>query len=311
MLFIFAAGIKLGIKWGKQDDIPFIATGEYSIGIYTGNSPFAILPPDGIDNPVLTAEDVTDSPAHFEADPFMVQNENTWYMFFEILNAETNQGDIGLAVSRNGFNWQYKQVVIDEDFHLSYPYVFEHENDYYMILYKETRAPGLRLYKARRFPTDWNHIETMLKGSYYDPCIFQYGEKWWLFAEENHGFLHLYYADDLKGRWTEHPKSPVVRNDPDISRPGGRVLVMGDDVIRFAQGCYAAYGTNVRAFEISVLTTLQYHEVEHPANPVITATGTGWNADGMHQIDAHRIGESEWIACVDGYRDRLLFGWKY
>jgi hypothetical protein len=311
MFFSLVGGIRLGLRWGKQDDIPFVATGEYSIGIYTGDSPFSIWPADGIDNPVLTAEDVTDIPAHYVADPFMVRVDNSWYMFFEILNAETNQGDIGLAISPDGFNWQYEQVVIDEEFHLSYPYIFNHEGNYFMILYKEKRATGLGLYIADRFPANWSYVRTMLKGSYYDPSIFYYREKWWLFAEENHGFLHLYYADELTGIWAEHPESPIVRSNPNISRPGGRVLVTDDEVIRFAQGCYPAYGTNVQAFRIIRLTTSEYQEEEIPANPIITATGKGWNADGMHHMDAHRIGENRWIACVDGNRDHLLFGWKY
>jgi hypothetical protein len=33
--------------------------------------------------------------------------------------------------------------------------------------------------------------------------------------------------------------------------------------------------------------------------PVVTKTGTGWNATGMHHLDLHKIGE-RLIAVVDG-----------
>jgi hypothetical protein len=33
--------------------------------------------------------------------------------------------------------------------------------------------------------------------------------------------------------------------------------------------------------------------------PLVKATGTGWNADAMHHVDAHQIGKDKWIAIVD------------
>src|SRR5205807_6639247 len=105
----------------------------WSIGIYVGDSPFHFLPVAGIENPVLTQLDVSDIPASFIADPFMIQAGDAWYMFFEAKNAMTRKGEIGLAVSKDGLNWSYKQIVLAEPFHLSYPYVFESEGEYYMI----------------------------------------------------------------------------------------------------------------------------------------------------------------------------------
>src|SRR5262249_62359225 len=57
----------------------------WSIGIYTGKSPFALRPPAGVVNPVLTAQHVTDVRARYVADPFMLRHESSWYMFFEVL----------------------------------------------------------------------------------------------------------------------------------------------------------------------------------------------------------------------------------
>ena len=30
------------------------------------------------------------------------------------------------------------------------------------------------------------------------------------------------------------------------------------------------------------------------------ATGNGWNAAGMHHVDAHQQPDGKWLACVDG-----------
>ncbi len=61
------------------------------------------------------------------------------------------------------------------------------------------------------------------------------------------------------------------------------------------------YQTQVRAFEITELTTTTYRDHEKGENPVLTANGMSWNESGMHHIDPHPIGGGRWIACVDGF----------
>lgn len=41
---------------------------------------------------------------------------------------------------------------------------------------------------------------------------------------------------------------------------------------------------------------------------LLKETGTGWNAHGMHNIDPHQLDNGQWIACVDGYQKRLIYG---
>ena len=68
------------------------------------------------------------------------------------MNALSGHGDIGLAVSDDGINWSYKQIVLDEPFHMSYPYVFKWQEDFYMIP-ESQEANSVRLYRALDFPT--------------------------------------------------------------------------------------------------------------------------------------------------------------
>lgn len=304
--------------------IPFVErverqTREWSIGIYTAKDPFNFTSPGNISNPVLTADDVTDVNATFVADPFMLRENNTWYMFFEVFNTDTHQGDIGLATSSDGFNWTYEQIVLDEPFHLSYPGVFKKDNEYYMI--PETgQANSIRLYKANSFPKEWSFVKTLLTGYYVDSTIFRYNGKWWIFAETNpkgNDTLSLYYSNNLMGPWTEHPKSPIIEGNANIARPGGRVVTFDGRIIRYTQDDAPTYGNQVRAFEIDVLTTLNYEEHEVYASPVLETSGIGkkrfespdWNTDGMHHIDTHQISQNEWIACVDGLQVSSVFEW--
>lgn len=277
----------------------------WSIGIYTGDSPFQLRAPANKPNPVLRHTDVTDVSAEFVADPFMLQHDGRWHMFFEVLERETQRGVISLATSDNGFNWSYQQIVLRESFHLSYPYVFEWEGNAYMI--PETLgASAICLYKADDFPTRWSLQQKLIDGAHADPSLVRFDDLWWLFVcstPYKHETLRLYFARDLVGPWKEHPRSPIVRGDKCRARPAGRILVVDGRVMRFAQDCFPHYGTHVRAFEINELTRETYVEKEHPNSPVLSPSGQGWNAMGMHHVDAHRQDDGQWIACVDGRLD--------
>jgi hypothetical protein len=278
---------------------------QWSIGIYTGKSPFDLMPADDLDNPVLTCADITDVPATFVADPFMVRSDDVWYMFFEVMTRQLGIGQIGLAISEDGLRWRYQRIVLAEPYHLSYPYVFEWMHEYYMVP-ESYIAGAVRLYKAVKFPTEWVFVKNLLTGPHYaDSSIFRHEDRWWMFTESSldmkHDSVRLFYAERLDGPWLEHPRSPVVEKNPHVARPSGRALVVDGKPIRYAQDCFPIYGTQVRAFEISELTTENYHERQIGDLPLLTGSGAGWNKDGMHHIDPHKIDDNRWIACVDGW----------
>ena len=277
---------------------------QFSVGIYAGASPFDLKPAPSASNPVLTRMDITEAPAGTVADPFMLKVRDTWYMFFELTNQFHHKGEIALATSQNAFEWKFEQIVLAEPFHMSYPYVFEWEGDFYMV--PETgRDKSVRLYKAGRFPLDWTHVATILEGSRFsDSSIFRFDNLWWLFtdagANAKSPTLRLYFADNLHGPWTEHPKSPLADGDTRISRPGGRVIIIAGTPYRFAQNVYPVYGTEVRAFEIHELSTTTYRERQVGDDPIIGPGTEAWNRHGMHHIDPHLLEDGSWLACVDG-----------
>lgn len=230
--------------------------------------PFQLIDPPGITNPVLSAKDVTDRDAQFVADPFLFHEGNSWYMFMEVFDRSTG-GDIGLASSPDGLHWTYDRIVLDEPFHLSYPYVFKVDNTYYMI--PEThQLSDVRIYKAVKFPYKWSYVATILnRRKYVDPSIFFYKDRWWLFVGETEDkILYLFSSKTLTGHWVEHLQSPVIQNDNINARPGGRAFVFnGDKIIRIAQ----SFGDvlSVRAYQVDILNTKQYAEHEIPESPLI------------------------------------------
>lgn len=298
-------GVVLGAELHKRRKVSFIYRySRYAIAIYTGDSLEDLRPAVGAPCPVLTAADVTDFQAQFVADPFMVQFGAEWYMFFEAMNLATKRGVISLARSDDGFHWSYDCMVIGEPFHLAYPYVFDWEGTHYMTLASPEEG-AVRLYTAEEFPKRWHHTHNLIPRALHDPSSFRFGDRWWMFATgqpDIYGTLRLFSSDSLTGEWKEHPKSPVVARDRRIARPAGRVIVLGDRVIRFAQDCKRHYGRAVRALEITRLTPTEYEERPLSPKPVLGPSCWGWNSKGMHSIDAYRLSDRKWIACVDGRR---------
>ena len=284
---------------------------EWAISIYHGSSPFCLAPADPTHDPVLTKNDVSDVTAGYVADPFMLRSDRTWYMFFEVVNERTKKGEIGLATSEDGLHWRYRQIVLDEPFHLSYPYVFQWQNEMFMVP-ESCTTNSIRLYKAASFPWRWSFVTSLISAKdYVDPSLVHFSDKWWLFASsgkpprraEN---LHLFFADELTGPWREHPKSPVVTGDAAIARPGGRVFVLGDHVIRYTQDCASTYGRQVRAFEITDMTESSFSERLASDEPVLKPRAGGWTEMGMHHIDPHLLEDGSWLACVDGWSWKTL-----
>jgi hypothetical protein len=255
----------------------------------------------GVSNPVLTGKKCGD--AIFVADPFMVRKNGKFYMFFERVSKTDKQGDIAYAESLDGKSWKYQKVVIDEDFHLSYPNVFEWKGEFYIIL-ESHQDLSVRLYKAESFPGKWRLAKKILSGySFVDPSIFRYNNKWWLFlTTPASNILNLYYADELMGKWKRHPKNPLIKFNMHISRPGGRVIIYQGKPYRFAQDDEPYYGIGIYAFEITELTENTYKEKAVSSKHILSGSGHGWNSMGMHHIDLHKLG-GKWLAVVDG-RDR-------
>jgi hypothetical protein len=272
---------------------------RWSIGMYVGPGLEALGDPPGVANPVLTARDVNDVPARSVADPFLVRRGGAWSMFLEVYNTANERGELAHADSADGLRWSYRGVVLREPFHLSYPHVFEWSGRFYMI--PETRQDhSVRLYVAEEFPARWSPAGVLLRGYYADPTVICHGERLWMFVQRGLDELRLFGSEQPEGPWREHPRSPLRVGDRRLSRPGGRMLHHEGRLYRFAQDGLPNYGRSVRAVEIDRLDESEYQEHEIETSPILTASRVGWNAMGMHHIDAHWLESGHWLAAVDG-----------
>lgn len=231
---------------------------------------------------------------HFWADPCLFsRHEKTWLLFEDYLYPES-RGVIACAeVGING-SVGPARVALDNGKHLSYPFVFEHEDTVYMIPESaDTRT--VPLYQAARFPDQWVLRRNLLDGhSMVDTTLFRDQEKWWMFTtvEDRGGSfvtLLLYYADSLEGDWIYHPANPIstdVRN----GRNGGAVFRNGPRLFRISQDGSHQYGYSFTLNEILTLTPTDYEErpwrtIDPTWNPGLIGTHTYSHAGGIEVVD--------------------------
>ncbi len=279
------------------------ALGEYQPD-WTGQSfdPLKPLEPDWADNPVLGP---TNLPMRFCADPFLFFNENVWWLFFESYPMNYSRGNISVARSLDGVHWHYDSLLLDTAEQLSYPLVFRWGEDFYLAPDRYP-TPGLLIYRCDEagFPHAWKPIvEILMDRVIADATLFRHDGRWWIFASNSSSStLWLWYSDSLLDpkAWTEHPQSPLYTNDRSRCRPAGRILKLDDGrMIRLAQRNDQVYGQAVRAFEIQELSTTAFAEIELPESPILSPSGSGWNGEKMHHLDAWWTGR-RWLCAVDG-----------
>jgi len=241
------------------------------------------------------------------ADPFAMFRNSIWYLFFELFQRGKKKAVIGAASSEDLVNWKPLGIVLDQPHHLSYPFVFEHDGQVYMMPESKS-VRRVDLFRAVEFPYRWEFEKTILGGRLMDCSMVQHSGRFWLFAGWRSYMLKLFYASSPLGPWKAH-WMPLIRGYCKSStRPGGRPLSHEGKLIRFSQDCKKCYGHQLRAWHITKMNRLWYSEKPLFQAPILSGSGHGWNAERMHHIDAFRVpivakdlqGNQEWLAFVDG-----------
>ena len=201
------------------------------------------------------------------ADPFVIKKNGEHYCFVEDFNHVKNKGSISaFKISSNGY--EELGEVLKEDFHISFPFLFEYQNQIFMC--PETSAINeIRLYKCDEFPFKWTFYKTIMKNvSAADTVIFYCNEKWWLLTniDESHiqdhsCQLHVFYnSNPLTEDWKAHELNPVIF-DSNSARNGG-LIIQGKDIYRiFQKQGFDLYGEGLGIAKIDILNTNKYNEI--------------------------------------------------
>ena len=195
----------------------------------------------------------------FLADPFIIEHNKENYIFVEEYNFKIKKGVVSVyKIFKN--NSQRVGVAIEENFHLSFPFIFEYESNYFMVP-ETSEAKEIRIYKCEEFPLKWKHEKSIFKNvRSVDPIIFKHNNLWWLmtsFSSTGHGIeseLQIFYSENgpLTNKWISFKKNPVII-DPALGRNGG-FLRKNNKIFRVAQSFgFNTYGENIHIQEIITL----------------------------------------------------------
>jgi hypothetical protein len=206
-------------------------------------------------------------PGHLYADPFLFEHEGRHHLFCEEIPRGSERGVISHVELEPGGRNATPQLVLAEPHHLSYPFVFAHEGEIFLI--PETSSERrVTLYRAVDFPRRWRREAVLLDGlRASDATLLAHAGRLWLFvgvAAEHATMLdelHLFSADSLTAEWHPHPRNPIV-SDVRCARPAGAIRHWGTALVRPAQDCGRRYGGAVSFRQIDVLTEDDYAEHE-------------------------------------------------
>jgi hypothetical protein len=240
--------------------------------------------------PILPEKD------RYWGDPFVLARDGKYFVFAEEKLYATGRGRIACLELDTDGRCQSQRVVLERDYHLSYPFVFEYQGEVLMI--PETAARRtVELYRCVDFPDKWEFVRFLLQDLYaVDPTLLEHAGRMWLFANvkkpggSSLDALHLYSAETpWAEKWIPHPRNPVV-HDIRSARPAGRVFVQDGVLIRPSQDSASRYGHALNFNRITRLDEEGYQEETvarfAPRGGMFRATHTFNQAGALTVIDA-------------------------
>lgn len=249
---------------------------------------------------------IPDPGFRFYADPFPFIHEGRSYVFVEDLDHRTNKGIISVVPFDEHGPAGPARPVLEEPCHLSYPFVFAHEGQVWMIP-ESSANRSVTLYRANPFPHRWVREATLIADiEASDATIVHHGDCFWMFAATRDGAgswsdtLSIFSAPTPAGPWTPHPGNPILI-DQATARPAGAVIRRDGKLWRPVQDCGGGYGTGVGLVEILQLDHQRYEQKLH----TVLRADPSWPGRRFHTLN--RAGRLE---CIDGAahspRSRLL-----
>lgn len=238
---------------------------------------------------------------HFYADPFPLRHAGQDHIFFEDLDHKTGRGIISVCTFDADGRPGPTRPVMEEDCHLSYPFLVERDGQVFMIPETSERRE-VAIYRAADFPFRWEKLATLVSGvEAADATVFEQGGRWWMFAVTRDGIggysdtLAIWTAPDLFGPWLPHEQNPVLVDDRS-ARPAGWVIRSGETLYRPVQDCRLRYGGALSIARIDRLDDGGFAQtVEYTLSP-----DADWPGRRLHTLNYNGR-----LEVIDGEAPRL------
>jgi hypothetical protein len=241
---------------------------------------------------------VPDPKVAFYADPFPVRWDGRTFVFVEELDHRVGKGFISALEFDERGPKGLARPVLEENWHLSYPFLIEHDGSLWMIP-ESMGNRDVAIYRCVAFPDRWERFATLVSNvELSDATIVQHNGMYYLFGVQWDGaggysdLLAIYCADDLFGPWRPHAGNPVLV-DRSTARPAGNFVQRNGRLWRPVQDCATGYGSALALAEISELTPTSFSQVVHK----VLKPGEFWPGRKLHTLN--RSGRLE---VIDGSR---------
>lgn len=227
------------------------------------------------------------SPAHrFYADPFAVTWKGRTFVFFEDLDHRVGKGIISAIEFDDGGPTGPLIPVLEEPWHLSYPFLIQHDDELWMIP-ESSGNRDVAIYKCIDFPNRWERHSTLLSGvELADATIVSRDGLYYLFGVTRDGWggysdtLSVYHAPQLFGPWTPFESNPVMV-DRATARPAGNFVTINGQLWRPVQDCTHGYGCALGLAEVVELSPTSFKQiVRHVIRP-----GPLWPGRKLHTLN--------------------------
>jgi hypothetical protein len=241
---------------------------------------------------------ITPADNRFYADPFLLTHGGKPWLFYEEFDYVAGRAHIaGVGLNpQTGKPDGEAFPALKPDYHLSYPMVFSHDGEVFMI--PESRATNrVELYRAVNFPYEWKLEKVLWSGlELVDTTALFHDGRWYFFTSAEFPSGHantllLFSADSLTGEWKLHPSSPIS-TDVRTSRSGGAILRDGGRLIRPTQDCRSCYGYAIHLHEITALDESVYTQRQ-----ICDFNPASFGREGVHTY-----GRTGNIEVIDGFR---------
>jgi hypothetical protein len=246
---------------------------------------------------------ITPPPDRTWADPFVIKRGNAHFVFFEELPFATDRGHIAVLELAPSGEWTYLGIALSHDHHLSYPFLFEWQNELFMIP-EQSANRRVQLYRCVEFPLHWVPEAVLLDDvRAVDATLHETADGWWMFANvamdggATDSECHLFQAKVPTGPWTLHPASPIKR-DPRSARPAGRLFERDGRLFRPSQDCSRRYGGAISLNEVTRLDPRGYSE------RAVGRIDPAWRRD---IVAVHTLNGCDGATVVDVLFERLRF----
>ncbi len=177
----------------------------------------------------------------WSADPFIFEFKGITYIFAEIYDYRLRRGTLGYSILKGDRIGRWKQIII-ENYHLSYPFIFEYAGDVYIIP-ESNENNSLNVYRALNFPDEWEKVTVLIHNKkFVDTTFFEWENCICAFTTDvsEYDNQREYFITFNERKIASIDE--IMVSDTKTSRMGGNVLQIEDRMIKVCQDCRKTYG---------------------------------------------------------------------